>query len=93
MVRFEAIVTLNQDFLLERQYLNDNVTLSLNSRGLGWKMPGLDRVPEPPRRSTEQSTGEWVPAVLNEGPLSGRYQPYIKLHGSSNWIDGDAGSR
>ena len=41
LVRFDAIFTLNQDQLLERHYLDDNVALSSARRWSGWQMPGL----------------------------------------------------
>jgi len=76
LTRFDAIFTLNQDTLLETHYLNSNVCLSCPERRWdGWIVPGMigPRVDE-----------FWEPDP--QGPkLSNRLQPFIKLHGSSNW--------
>jgi hypothetical protein len=90
LVLFDAIFTLNQDLLLERHYLNDNVMLGNHPRGRwnGWQIVGMQRrhaqdagfvVPG------EVNLGVWVPAP--KAIIEPRYQPYIKLHGSSNWRD------
>jgi hypothetical protein len=90
LVLFDAIFTLNQDLLLERHYLNDNVMLGNHPKGRwnGWQIVGMQRhhakdagfiVPG------EVNLGIWVPAP--KVVIEPRYQPYIKLHGSSNWRD------
>jgi hypothetical protein len=88
MVRFDAIFTLNQDLLLERHYLDGNVQLSSVGKWKGWQIPGMKKL-----RGTETSVFEpnsctWSPTVPNEWALSEKLQPYFKLHGSSNWVDG-----
>jgi SIR2-like domain len=91
LVLFDAIFTLNQDLLLERHYLNDNVMLGNHPRGRwnGWQIVGMQR-----RHATnaagfivpgEANLGIWVPAP--KAVIEPRYQPYIKLQGSSNWRD------
>lgn len=83
LTRFDAIFTLNQDTLLETHYLNDNVCLMCPDRRWdGWAVPGM---------VSSGQDGFWMPAA--EGPkLSPRLQPYIKLHGSSNWRKSAGGS-
>jgi hypothetical protein len=84
------IFNLNQDLLLERHYFNNNVMLSDRRTGRwnGWEIIGVKKrqmatagfiVPG------EENVGIWVP---HEDPVvHERSQPYIKLHGSSNWRD------
>ena len=91
MVRFDAIFTLNQDSLLERHYLDGNVALSSAREWDGWQILGMKRVAGTQVSSFEQNTCKWTPMEPDEWKLSRRTQPYIKLHGSSNWIDGDGG--
>ena len=90
---FDAIFTLNQDLLLERHYLNDNIQLSQPRKWNGWQIPGLkpfntssqgfDPTPAPARAQMPDD-----PANFTEKPGA---QPYYKLHGSTNWIGGGAG--
>jgi hypothetical protein len=87
LIRFDAIFTLNQDLLLERHYLNNNVMLGNPRRWNGWQIPGMRR-----QQATQEgfvgprgeNLGIWVPAG-GSVPIDARSQPYIKLHGSSNW--------
>lgn len=84
LTRFDAIFTLNQDLLLEHLYMSQpQVRMAVS--------PGLLGV----RRSTNTQDGsswvdsDWTPT--SDGPLqlSGGAQPYVKLHGSSNWYTED----
>jgi len=87
---FNVIFTLNQDLLLERHYLNNNVTLSDHPKGRwsGWEIVGMRKRPSRDTGFTipgAENIGIWTPSgdlVIRE-----RTQPYIKLHGSSNWRD------
>ncbi|MFP3553996.1 SIR2 family protein [Paraburkholderia sp. SIMBA_049] len=82
--RFDAIFTLNQDLLLEYQYLQ---------RWDGVELPGM-------RLSSEAALGpcgipwtdQWVPAKESEFRVTANRQPCFKLHGSSNWVDRVGGS-
>jgi hypothetical protein len=93
LVRFDAIFTLNQDLLLERHYLDDNVALSSARRWSGWQMPGLKPLhPNPPYfdpNLAKVAIRTPDPSAFQE---QGGFQPYYKLHGSSNWHS-DAGER
>jgi hypothetical protein len=95
LVRFDAIFTLNQDLLLERHYLNDNIALSTPRRWNGWQIPGLkpfnptasgyDPIPAPAGTQAPDNS-----ANFNERPEA---QPYYKLHGSINWTGGGGNPR
>lgn len=82
--RFDAIFTLNQDLLLEYQYLQ---------RWDGVELPGM-------RLSSNANQGpcgipwtdQWIPAGEEAFRVTPYRQPCFKLHGSSNWIDGENGS-
>jgi hypothetical protein len=87
--RFDIIFTLNQDTLLEQKYLpvvGPPKWGRANQPGLkyltGWAPTGAahDRI-----------------AVMEPNPADFKLglgvQPYVKLHGSSNWIDGPSGDR
>ncbi len=83
LVRFDAIFTLNQDLLLERHYLNDNVSAE-SPRWDAAHLPGVKRVSGPASPLANPNLGLWEPDP--SGPsLSPRHQPIFKLHGSSNW--------
>lgn len=81
--QFEAIFTLNQDTLLEQKYLGfgGQEFLSFSDgRLFGAEVPGL--------RNAQDT--EWMPPgfYTPANPpfnVRDRYQPYFKLHGSSNW--------
>jgi hypothetical protein len=79
LCRFDAIFTLNQDTLLEKKYQTSDVRQGSNGRWLGFQSPGLrEEMPASP------PTGVFRPC---DPPFTceERYQPYFKLHGSSNW--------
>lgn len=81
LAQFDAIFTLNQDELIELHYLSASPELLASSRLDGTAIPGMRRDPASP---PSERIVPWVPheASLSLAP---RIQPYIKLHGSSNW--------
>lgn len=81
LTRFDAIFTLNQDALLETQYLFNSPELLSDGRINGCVLPGMKRTSllDPFDRA-----GSWVPDGT-EPTLQPKMQPYIKLHGSTNW--------
>jgi hypothetical protein len=91
LVLFDAIFTLNQGLLLEAQYHHEPNSLSLteNRKWLGCELPGTEVIPDPKR------TGLFNPLTIRRRPKSSpattvidpQYQPYFKLHGSTNWQD------
>jgi hypothetical protein len=96
LVRFDAIFTLNQDLLLERHYLDQNIDLAQARRWSGWQLPGtkpLNPMPhayDPDLEKTAMRAPE-DEANFKEHP---GLQPYYKLHGSTNWTGGSgAGGR
>ena len=85
--RFDAIFTLNQDTLLEAQYLTGHLAEPGNWEG--GIIPGLA-----PR--AEDSMTDWpfrgeLTPTTGTPAIPSRMQPYIKLHGSSNWRDAGGG--
>jgi hypothetical protein len=88
LTRFDAIFTLNQDLLLERHYLNNNVSLLSNGRWDGWSLPGLRLLERPANPLEPDTLGIWVPGEQREFAVQRRFQPLFKLHGSSNWRAG-----
>lgn len=91
LARFDAIFTLNQDLLLERHYLNQNVGLAQSRRWSGFQLPGV-RVLNPHPGGDPRPTPMWVqtpdPATFT---VAGGAQPYFKLHGSSNFVNNPGG--
>jgi hypothetical protein len=90
LVRFDAIFTLNQDTLLERHYLNDNVALLSAGRWNGHQIPGMRR--NPGHDPIQQVIDSWSPLSQSEFRVDENCQPFIKLHGSWNWVAGEGQS-
>ena len=90
LVEFDAIFTLNQDVLLELHYLQHVPLASDRRRWDGPQIPGMTGV-----RSEEQPLGQhWAAGTLipsSSYALHLRSQPFIKLHGSSNWREAGGG--
>ena len=84
--RFDAIFTLNQDILLERQYFNEGMALLNHLKWDGWAIPGMK-----PEAGLRAPSSEEVPTYTPSGDFntSARIQPFLKLHGSANWRDQD----
>lgn len=92
--RFDAIFTLNQDLLLEHHYLNDNINQQQTGKWNGWHIPGMKRLNvsayfDPVRDRAAIMT----PEERSQFAVRPGAQPYLKLHGSSNWVDGPSGGR
>jgi hypothetical protein len=87
LMRFDAIFTLNQDTLLEQKYIPF----------VGPPKWGRAHLPGVKYLGNPQLTGSIHDriAVMEPNPsdfrLSPGVQPYIKLHGSTNWSDGPSG--
>jgi hypothetical protein len=94
LARFDAIFTLNQDLLLERHYLNQNIMLSDGRKWpAGWQRPGLKPFGPP---AHVYNAVEAVMAAQTPDPSAFKVapgaQPYFKLHGSTNFVR-DPGGR
>ena len=87
MSRFDAIFSLNQDLLLERFYLNDNIALSSNGRWFGWQMPGVRELPNQHAGIRDVGKSRWTPVPASQFEIARNLQPIYKLHGSTNWYD------
>jgi len=87
--RFDAIFTLNQDTLLELHYLHTVVGRSRWSKAAspGIKPVNLHTTGLPMDRAAPSQPD---PSAFS---LTGGIQPYIKLHGSANWIGGPTSGR
>jgi SIR2-like domain len=86
LTRFDAIFTLNQDLLLEHHYIDQDVCLLSSRRWGGSALPGMTPTPIPGAANPHSwAQRNWTPANPAEFTLDVRYQPYFKLHGSSNW--------
>lgn len=85
LVGFDAIYSLNQDCLPEIRYLNDNVMLSAPGKWNGWELPGMRPVMDSSRDPLSQLPVKRTPSS-DHFQLTQKMQPFIKLHGSHNWI-------
>jgi hypothetical protein len=89
LARFDRIFTLNQDLLLEHHYIDNNVALLSNTRWNGSELPGMRPIQSCNGISSSWAQRIWVPVDKKEFKLCAERQPYIKLHGSSNWQWGE----
>jgi hypothetical protein len=94
LLKFDALFTLNQDTLLEYHYA-PHVILRSNNRYQGLEFPGMVSAgPAPivfdPR---SQHTVMRFPVAGDRFTVSSQHQPYIKLHGSRNYVNGPTGNR
>jgi len=82
--KFEAIFTLNQDTLLEHHYLTQFVPSRSDNRWSDWDMPGFThaRHPSGSKDSRARKVIDGTAFALQPGA-----QPYLKLHGSHDWVD------
>jgi hypothetical protein len=86
--RFDAILTLNQDTLLEYHYLH---TVVGRGRWSAARVPGIK--PLNPGQQTGLPHDRIALMQPDEFSINSRIQPYFKLHGSSNWLAGSTGER
>lgn len=91
LTKFDAIFTLNQDLLLEHHYVDTfDVSLELPRRWDSVELPGMRRDPiDDPMFHRSWARALWRPHSDSEFELRPNAQPYIKLHGSSNWASAD----
>jgi hypothetical protein len=80
LTRFDAIFTLNQDLLLEKHYLLRGQPWG---RWAGFEMPGFETLADDANLIGTLTPGRGI------APVRPDRQPFIKLHGSSNWKTGD----
>ncbi len=81
LARFGAIFALNQDLLLESHY-EEQVLLANPGRWDGLQLPGVT-----PVHDSRGVKRRWTPAP--PFTVHQRFQPYFKLHGSSEWYTND----
>jgi hypothetical protein len=87
LTHFDCIFTLNQDVLLERHYIDRDVTLLSDRRLGGSELPGM----RPHTNVQSWADRTWMPVDV-PFTVDDRTQPYFKLHGSSNWVGADGRS-
>jgi hypothetical protein len=87
LAQFDAIFTLNQDLLLERHYLDDNLKVVQPQKWSGWHLPGIKPIPNPSPIFDPLATRVAPCAPAKPFMVQAGLQPYFKLHGSSNWLD------
>jgi hypothetical protein len=93
LAKFDEIYTLNQDVLIERHYIDNNVALISNNRWNGSQLPGMRRVQN--RNAMDPNSWAqctWTPTDPLIETIDNNLQPYYKLHGSSNWRTQEGGS-
>ena len=87
--KFDAIFSLNQDVLIERQYHGDDRAFTHHQKfSKGPSLPGMQHYSQsgrPGRGGWAQDT--WTPMTEPERGFTVEpdTQPFFKLHGSSNW--------
>ncbi len=91
LTRFDSIFTLNQDVLIEHYYIGrDTASVGGLRRWSGVQMPGLRRIRTPDGLDGDSwAKATWAPDANQNFALDPMAQPFIKLHGSSNWERGD----
>lgn len=81
LAKFDAIFSLNQDLLLEIHYVYG---FGLQEKWGGVFLPGMGRVaPRDHIGPFDPTICKWIPTDNPVG--SPGFQPFYKLHGSSNW--------
>jgi SIR2-like domain len=94
LLKFDAIFTLNQDTLLEHHYA-PQVMLRSQNRYHGLEFPGM--VPAGPAPvsfgGNQHLSAMRFPESNGRFVVSPNHQPYFKLHGSRNYVNGPTGGR
>jgi len=92
LARFDAIFSLNQDLLIEHHYLSQDISLLAPGKFAGAEMPGvLPSLPPGTNGITSWARRSYRPKSDNFF-LGRGVQPFVKLHGSSNWFESDGSS-
>jgi hypothetical protein len=93
LFRFDAIFTLNQDLLLEHQYLNE-INNQRSQRWNAGQIPGMKRLSVSPFTDpVRDRVALMTPEDSTPASAAPGLQPYFKLHGSSNWANGSSAGR
>jgi len=80
---FDAIFSINQDMLFELHYCRQDVGLWARSKWDGYFIPGMVERPQSSPYPYDVLQSKWNPT--GDFQLVDGQQPFIKLHGSSNW--------
>jgi hypothetical protein len=88
LAHFDTIFTLNQDTFIEHHYAYQPAVPTTHGRWAGVELPGLTP-PAPTIENGNQLHKAAIRVPLADGfSITADMQPYIKLHGSSNWRHG-----
>jgi hypothetical protein len=90
LTRFHAIFTLNQDALIELHY-NPGLGPPMNWGRL--HLPGMRFQPTHRPGGTLHDKFAIMEPNPTDNTLPAHAQPYVKLHGSVNWVESNVGSR
>jgi len=92
LAQFDAIFSLNQDLLIEHHYLPQDISLLAPGKFTGAEMPGvLPSLPPGVNGITSWALRTYHPKS-DDFSLQRGMQPFVKLHGSSNWFESDGSS-
>jgi hypothetical protein len=83
--RFDAMFSLNQDVLLELWYLHTVGHHALHRKWSGAALPGIRNGKFDPNVGGVDWSSPYEIADSSDTSYPPDYQPYYKLHGSSNW--------
>lgn len=86
--KFDAIFSLNQDILIERQYHGDDRAFTHPKFSKGPSLPGMHHHSQSNRLGRSGwAQDTWTPMTAPEQGFAVEpdTQPFFKLHGSSNW--------
>jgi hypothetical protein len=88
LTEFDAIFTLNQDLLLERHYLHPHAMIlsRSNAKKPGGEIPGMQPIMSHQYYGEDQPLHTRWQQKPQPFDLSRDFQPYFKLHGSTNWF-------
>ena len=83
LARFDAIFSINQDMLLELHYHRHDPGIWAGTKWNGYVIPGMVERAQSSPYPYDVLRSQWNPT--GDFQLVAGQQPFIKLHGSSNW--------
>jgi hypothetical protein len=83
LAKFDSIFSINQDLLLELHYRRDDPSVWVGTKWNGYSIPGMIEKPLTTPYPYNSLLSKWNPT--GDFQLISGQQPFIKLHGSSNW--------
>jgi hypothetical protein len=83
LARFDAIFSINQELLLELHYHRNDPSVWAGTKWNGYVIPGMIERPQSSPHPYDVLRSKWNPT--GDFQLVAGQQPFIKMHGSSNW--------